>query len=323
MNRQHAKMLSMLCIALAAMLSLPACQPVGGDRMVGTLERDRIELKAESNEPLAAILVSDGQQVRAGQVVAEQDGARARARRDQQAALRDQAAARLAELERGPRQEAIRESRARLDSLQALSANAAAELQRTQEVFAKGLSNQAAIDNAQASWKSASAQEAAAREALAALLHGTTPEELQQAAAALAAAEAVLQQAEIDLQRTSIRAPVDGTVDKVLYQLGERPAAGATVAVVLDEARVFARVYVPEYLKARVPVGATLQVQVDGLDQALQGRVRWVSSDASFTPYFALTEHDRSRLSYLAEIDLQGAAGLPSGVPLAALPAAE
>jgi HlyD family secretion protein len=46
--------------------------------------------------------------------------------------------------------------------------------------------------------------------------------------------------------------------------------------------------------------------------------VRWVSSDATFTPYFALTEHDRSRLSFLAEIDIPDAAQLPSGVPLQA-----
>ena len=44
--------------------------------------------------------------------------------------------------------------------------------------------------------------------------------------------------------------------------------------------------------------------------------MRWVSADASFTPYFALTEHDRSRLSYLAEVDVPDAAELPSGVPL-------
>ena len=66
-----------------------------------------------------------------------------------------------------------------------------------------------------------------------------------------------------------------------------------------------------------------LEVAVDGIDAPLEGTVRWVSSDASFTPYFALTEHDRSRLSYLAEVDLAAAAQLPSGVPLEArLPAA-
>jgi HlyD family secretion protein len=57
-------------------------------------------------------------------------------------------------------------------------------------------------------------------------------------------------------------------------------------------------------------------VRIDGSSKTLTGTVRWVSADASFTPYFALTEHDRARLSYLAEIDVPAASSLPSGVPL-------
>jgi HlyD family secretion protein len=291
-------------------LLLQACQPAEEAAMVGTLERDRIELKVESNEPLVAIHVRDGQPVVAGDLLLEQDATRAQAKLAQQAAVRDQAAARLAELERGPRQEAIRESRARLASLQALTVNATAELQRAREVFDQGLSSQAVLDGAEAASKSARAQETAAREALAALLHGTTPEELQQA---------VVKQAEIDVERSRVRAPVAGTIDQVLFQLGERPAAGATVAVLLDSARSFARVYVPEHLKSGLRPGMRLEVRIDGLDHSLQGLVRWVSSDASFTPYFALTEYDRSRLSYLAEIDLADASELPTGVPLVVL----
>ncbi len=316
MNMPYATKSSLRCVMLMLPLLLPACQQADEAAMVGTLERDRIELKVESNEPLVAIHVQDGQAVVAGDLVLEQDATRAQARLAQQTAVRDQAAARLAELERGPRQEAIGESRARLASLQALTVNATAELQRARDVFDQGLSSQAVLDGAAAASKSARAQETAARQALAALLHGTTPEELQQAAAALAAAAAVVKQAEIDVERSRIRAPVDGIVDKVLFQLGERPAAGATVAVLLDSARSFARVYVPEYLKARLRPGMRVEVRIDGLDHSLQGLVRWVSADASFTPYFALTEYERSRLSYLAEIDLADAAGLPSGVPL-------
>jgi HlyD family secretion protein len=45
--------------------------------------------------------------------------------------------------------------------------------------------------------------------------------------------------------------------------------------------------------------------------------VRTVSQEPTYTPYFALTERDRSRLSYVAEITLTGpeASGLPAGVP--------
>jgi HlyD family secretion protein len=50
----------------------------------------------------------------------------------------------------------------------------------------------------------------------------------------------------------------------------------------------------------------------------LNGVVRFVSADAAFTPYYALTQEDRSRLSYLAEIDLpdDAARDIPSGVPV-------
>ena len=56
---------------------------------------------------------------------------------------------------------------------------------------------------------------------------------------------------------------------------------------------------------------------IDGLADAVQGRVRWVSSDAAFTPYFALTERDRGRLSYLAKVDVaEDMPRFPDGVPV-------
>ena len=76
--------------------------------------------------------------------------------------------------------------------------------------------------------------------------------------------------------------------------------------------------FVPEHLRTRVTPGVSIDVRVDGEDRTFSGRVRWVSADATFTPYFALTEHDRSRLSFLAEIDIPEATHLPSGVPLQA-----
>jgi HlyD family secretion protein len=291
--------------------------------MVGTLERDRVEVTVESSEPILSRHVQDGQEVAAGDLLMRQDPARPQARRDQAQAQRDQAAARLAELRRGPRKESILETRARLAAAEAETANARAEFERVRDVFDRGLSSQSALDQAETRSKAAAAEEQAVREALEAQLVGTTIEELDQAEAALAAAEAVLAQAQVDLQRTELRAPVDGIVDKLLFQVGERPQAGTTVAVVLDGSRIFARFYVPEHLRTSVTPGRELTVRLDGVDGEMEGTVRWVSADASFTPYFALTEHDRSRLSYLAELDLPQAADLPSGVPLVVLPPAE
>jgi HlyD family secretion protein len=297
---------------------LGACDHSETTYMVGTLERDRIDVVVESNEPIISIQARDGQQVEAGDPILEQDPARAEVRLAQQVGMRNQAAARLAELERGPREESIREARAKLESSRAIEVNALASYKRTSEIFERGLSSEGRLDLNEKNYKTAVAQVKADSEALDRLLHGTTIEELDQAIAVVQASEARVQQAQLDLDRTRLFAPVSGVVDKVLYRIGERPAPGTTIAIVLDSSRTYARVYVPEHLRTRVTPGASIDVLVDGRDDAFSGRVRWVSSDATFTPYFALTEHDRSRLSYLAEIDIPEAADLPAGVPLQA-----
>ncbi len=309
------KVLIAVPVAILTIL-LSACQSSEKTFMVGTLERDRVELKVESNEPIIAIHVQDGQMLSAGDLILEQNPEKVLALVEQQRSLRDQAAARLAELLRGPRPEVIKQARALLVSAQLTSSNNKADYLRAKEVFLRGLSNQSTLDNAETRWKTAVAAETVAAESLSSLLNGTTVEELQQAEAVLAASEAVLQSAQISLQRLKVYAPVSGRLEKRLYQIGERPQAGATIAVMLDAARSYARFYVPASQHARMRPGIKLDVHIDGVEKAFRGQLSWVSNDASFTPYFALTEHDRSRLSYLAEVELENADSLPTGLPL-------
>lgn len=305
-------------VMLAALL-LAACGDDSPEVMVGTVERDRIELAAEFSEPVTEVAVRDGEAVQVGQLLLRQDPARFEAVLARQQALRDQSAARLAELRRGPREEAIREAQARLAAAEVRQRNAVTDLERAREIFERGLSNQSTVDDAETRARTTSADTDAAREALAALLNGTTVEELQQAEAALRAAEAAVAQAQVDLDRLDTLAPVAGRLDQVLAEPGERPVPGETLAVLLDGARLYARLYVPEPMRAEVRPGTRLQVSVDGRDAPLPATVRWVSDDASFTPYFALTEHDRSRLAYLAEADFDAGTNLPAGLPLEAV----
>jgi len=304
------------CLIPVLFLTLGACNDSDDTFMVGTLERDRVEVTVENFEPITAIHVQDGEMLEAGDLILEQDPARLNRVLAQQIATRDQSAARLAELQRGPRTETIREARAQLESARSSSKNAATNLKRAQEMFARDLSNQSNLDFATTRSETAIAAEQAAEESLNRLLNGTTVEELDQAIAALKVAEAGINRIQLDIDRLKIYAPVNGMLDKRLYQVGERPQIGATIAVILDGSRTYARIYVPEPLRSSVQPGKQLEVRIDGMDQTFTGTVRWVSTDASFTPYFALTEHDRSRLSYLAEIDVPDASSLPSGVPL-------
>jgi HlyD family secretion protein len=71
-------------------------------------------------------------------------------------------------------------------------------------------------------------------------------------------------------------------------------------------------------MRSRVGIGTAATLRVDGVDRAFKGQVRFVSSEAEFTPYYSLTAADRSKLSFLAEVvfDDAEAATLPSGVPV-------
>lgn len=306
-------------LLLTALLALTACRNNRQDSVaLGTLERDRLELIAEAPEPIAEIGVREGDHVSAGQVVVRLDDVQFKAQLAQAAGVRDRTQARLAELLRGPRPERIAEARAQLAGAEGALVTAERELQRARVMRRSGVDTPAGLDVAQAQYDEALARRDGARAALEAMLRGTTAEELDQGRAAVAEAEAALAALRVRADRLLVRAPRAAQVDALPYKLGERPPAGAVVAVLLADGAPYARVFVPERVRARVAPGVAATVQIDGLNRHLAARVRTVAHEAAFTPYFALTERDRSRLSYVAEVDVTDpdARELPTGIPV-------
>ena len=311
------------CLRLAATaviaLTVWACETDSNPLpVVGTLERDRIELVAESNQPIIEILVSEGDTVVGSQVMLRLDPAVYAARIARAAANRDRNEQRLAELLRGPRQERILEARARYDGARENLASLRREYDRAQSLLERNLVSPSDLDRAYSRRELAEAEFEESEASLSELLEGTTAEELGQAKAALEEAEAVLREVEITASRLEVRAPGAGVVEALPYELGERPAAGATIVVLLADSAPYARVYVPEPIRARTVAGLDAIVHVDGISRSYAAIVRFVSADAAFTPYYALTQRDRSRLSYLAEITLTEteANSLPTGLPV-------
>jgi HlyD family secretion protein len=307
-------------IVIAAALLLAGCDRNGGDPpMVGTLERHRLDLVAYAAEPVLELAVREGDAVKQGQLIVQLDPAQARARRDAAAAAAAGARHRLSELVNGPRGEEILEARARLEATDADLRRAQSEYTRLADLLGSKAISQSDFDAQRGVRDRAAASRREAQASLAVLLKGTRVEELDQARAALTAAEAQQQLVDLELGRLTVSAPRDARVEALPFRPGERPAAGATIAVLLADELSYARVYVPEALRARVQAGASASVKVDGVDEAFAGTVRFVSGEASFTPYYALTQKDRGRLVYVAEIDLpERARNLPVGVPVEA-----
>lgn len=283
---------------------------------LGTLERDRVILKTTASEIITAQPVAEGTMVKKGTLIVQLDNRRQQAIVAKAIAEVARTKAQFQKLAQGARIEDIDAASSQVDGAQAVFLSAQKNFVRTQKLLKKGLVSQGVLDSATANRDSAAANLKTLREKLRMLTNGNRKEDIDQAKASLEAANAELELARYNFSELSIKATRDGYLDSLPWNVGERVNAGANVAIILAENDPFARVYIPETYRAKLKVGDSLNVKVDGIDHIFPGKIRWMSSDPSFTPYFALNEADRSRLVYVTEIAIKADQKMPTGLPL-------
>lgn len=305
-----------LVAATLLAFALAACADEA-PQALGTLEYDRITLPATAAERIVAIEVREGERVVAGQRLLRLEARRTRATTEAAQAQVAAQRATLDELQAGPRVEAIAQARAQLASAEAQAREASAYYARLQPLGRQQLVAAAEVDRARAGAANAGAQARAAQAALDELVRGTRDERIAQGEAALEGSRAQAAAQQVSLEQLDVIAPRAGQIDSLPYKLGDQPAIGAPLAIMLVGDAPYARIHVPEPQRANVKVGDRLRVHVDGRDQAYVGTVRMIRSEPSFTPYYALTGDDAARLSYLAEVALGAdAVDLPAGLPV-------
>src|SRR5258708_35673326 len=142
MQNRSASIFSYLLI-LAALCGGCARNNAPAPPLLGTLEWARIALPAEASEPITQVLVKEGDQVTADQLILTLDPRRTQAQVDAAQADVQRLSAALDELRHGARVETIDAARAALARAQAGAANAQIARDRTAEIRAKGLNSQA------------------------------------------------------------------------------------------------------------------------------------------------------------------------------------
>ncbi|HDM8169916.1 TPA: HlyD family efflux transporter periplasmic adaptor subunit [Vibrio harveyi] len=295
---------------------LTACSKDDGQQALGTLERDRVTFTATSSEIIRALPIKEGSQVTEGEVLVQLDTKNQEAILARAIAEEAKADAYLLKLTNGERPEDIAAAQARVARAEAQLTEAQKNYQRKAELVRKKLISQSEKDTALAARDSARAELDSSQEEFSKLTAGSRPEDIEQAKAELMAAKADVALQQQKLAELTITATRDGLLDNLPFNLGERVPVNGIVAVIQASRVPYARVYVPATYRVNFIPGKAVQVHVDGVEKPLEGTVRWVATEPSFTPYFALTEEERSRLMYLAEVDLQDSAeSLPSGIP--------
>lgn len=164
----------------------------------------------------------------------------------------------------------ISSARARLSQSEAQFMQSELAFNRSRQLFEQETISKSEFEQAQATYAVAKADVDAAR-------------------FAVVSAEAALKEAAENLTKTSVYAPMTGTISMLLVELGERVAgtnlmAGTEMLRVADLSRMEAQVQVNENDIVRVNLGDTALIEVDAyLDRKFRGVVTEIANSAKTT----------------------------------------
>lgn len=112
-------------------------------------------------------------------------------------------------------------------------------------------------------------------------------------------AEALLAEVQSTLDDLTITAPASGTIVSRFVDEGEVVAAGSPLLDLVNLDRLYLQVYVPETEIGRLRLGLAAKVYTDAFpDQPFDATVRYIASEAEFTPKEVQTKDERVKLVY-------------------------
>jgi HlyD family secretion protein len=273
----------------------------------GTVEATEARLGFEVGGRIAEVLVREGDEVAAGQVVARLDAAEALARRQQAEGQLAAARALLAEAVAGPRREEVAAAEAAREAGRVRRDQARSERARSERLLAGGAISREAFDRAKTAEEVAQADLERAEEQLLLLRRGTRAERIDAQRAQVAQAEAALRVAESVVGKLTLAAPIAGRVTERHREGGEIVGPGSPVVTVLDPADRWVRIFVPEDRIGAVALGARCAIASDTYPgREYGGEVVAIASEAEFTPKSVQTKEERVRLVYAVKVRVLG-----------------
>ncbi|MDD5269408.1 MAG: efflux RND transporter periplasmic adaptor subunit [Methylococcales bacterium] len=131
-------------------------------------------------------------------------------------------------------------------------------------------------------------------------------------------AEAALAEEQSVLNDLVIRAPATGMITTRIVDNGEMVAAGSPLYDIVDLDKLYLKVYVPEKEIGKVRLGLPAQIYTDAFpDKPFPATIRYIASQAEFTPKEVQTPDERVKLVYAVKLYLNDNPGhkLTPGLP--------
>ncbi len=268
-------------------------------KLYGNMDIRDANLSFSEQEQIDKVLVEEGDQVEAGQVLArlktDRLEAQIRAAEAQIAAQQEV----VKRLRAGTRTQEIEQARAEVDAVAADVRNADGNYKRFLQTSGIGATSKQALDDAKSRLAVTQAKLKVAKNALALALEGPRVEDLAAAEKKLEALEATRSFLDVRLSEMTLRAPASGVVQSRILEPGEMAGPTKPVVTIALSDPKWARVFVSEPDLGRISQGMAAKVHSDSYPgEAIEGWVGFISPTAEFTPKTVQTEELRTKLVY-------------------------
>ncbi|MFX0543055.1 HlyD family secretion protein [Roseovarius sp. S4756] len=274
----------LVCVLGAAAwweISRQSVLPDGISRSNGRIEAERLAVAAKAGGKVAEVLVSEGDWIQQGQIVARLETT------SLEASLRQaNAAVQQAEQQQLQADALLRQRKSELTT-------ARAAYDRVEKLAADGFNSQAQLDTQRTALDTAEAALAAAEAGI------------PLAKATIAAAEAAVEGVQSNIDDATLRAPRAGRVQYVLEHEGEVVAAGTSIVTLTDLSDMYMTVFLPSRDAGRLAIGAEARIILDAIpDYVIPAKVSFVASTAQFTPKSVETDEERDQLMFRVKLTI-------------------
>src|SRR5271169_2143213 len=226
-----------------------------------------IKLASEINGKLKTIFVEEGSNVQRGQILAELENSDYRAQVESAAAEVKQKEAELRKVINGARTQERREALSTVEEALAVMNNARADMERRQKLFAAGVISREEADRYEKEYEVAKARYEEMSHHHDLVAADAREEDRAVAEANLQLARARLDESRAVLDKTYIRAPIDGTVLRKYHRVGESVSSSASnpdpIFTIGDKRALRVRVDVDEADVSRLTLGQAAYVTAD------------------------------------------------------------
>jgi HlyD family secretion protein len=267
--------------------------------LYGNVDIRQAQLAFNDSERITALLVQEGDQVTNGQLLATLDTRRFQANVANRAATAAAQREVVARLVAGNRPQDIRKAKADLEVARADAVNARLTAQRVRDLRAQSVNSPQELDDAQAALNAAEARLQAAQEAYDLMVIGPRQEDIASAKATLQADEAALALAQCELADAKLYAPARGVVQNRILEPGDMASPARPVFTLALDDPVWVRAYVAETDLGKIQPGMKAEMTTDSFPgKRYAGWIGFISPTAEFTPKSVETQDVRTKLVY-------------------------